>query len=133
MTKTTKKVIGFIFDENLEHVLLGQYKTGLNGISTKVKRDEMPLTAMQRVTSEKINNPPPWWHHYATLVGDNHIEYYYYGVVRNPSSNPETGITLVNPDYLSTDEKLRWLIPIAKWVITKNHFPLMIMDQIYEE
>lgn len=129
MNRTTKKVFGFIFDTTLHTVLLGDYKNGMNGISTKVRKDELPMDALVRAVRDKTLIDPHKlvWKHYASIIRNNSVDYYYWSVADSLLPKEESGIAIITTQYTSRlDSNAKWLIPMAQKEILD--FPFILVE-----
>lgn len=130
MTKTTKKVFGFVFEDTLEHVILGSYKNGLNGISTKVRKDELALDAMKRAATEKVESSNSLqWKHYATIIRETSVDYYYWAVTKALHPKAESGMNIVDPRFMKLDSNAKWLIPLAEKEILGGTSPFILLEK----
>ena len=135
MNRATKKVFGFIFDTTLRTVLLGDYKNGMNGISTKVRKDELPMDALMRAVRDKTLVEPTKliWKHYASIIRNNSVDYYYWAIADSLLPKEESGVTTVTTQYISNlNTNAKWLIPMAQKEISNVDFPFILVENDVE-
>lgn len=125
MTAIKNYVLGFLFSESLEKVVLikknrPEFMKGLlNGVGGKIELDEEPLAAMQREFFEETGVIVYDWIENGTLTGDDFIIHCFYSVYANvyevtTKTDEVVGIyNFLEMDGLNLVPNVSYLIPKA--------------------
>jgi 8-oxo-dGTP diphosphatase len=127
MSNTTLYVCGFLFDEDLQHVVLiwkekpDWQKGKLNGVGGKIEPHEIDklYLAMIREFKEETGLDIQQWSELISARGDDWRVYFYYAVskdavyVETREAEEVAFIPVDRLDDFAHIENLRWLIPLA--------------------
>jgi 8-oxo-dGTP diphosphatase len=120
-----KYVVGFLFDENMENVVLihknrPDWQKGLlNGVGGKIEDNETPLLAMQREFSEETGLQIDNWQGYAEIEDTDWIVYFFYTI--SDKWNQAETMTDEKIKFIPTNDlfsypmvpNLYWLLPMC--------------------
>lgn len=119
----TKYVLGFMFDKQLERVVLikknrPEWQKGLfNGLGGKVEENETPFDAMVREFNEEAGIENNNWKLYAKMVGIHfNIDCFYTtDELHNIRTKTDEELRIFYVDHIVSPqvENLKWLIPLA--------------------
>lgn len=127
MTDQTNQVVGFLFSENENDLLLinknrPQWQQGLkNGIGGKCMPDETPINAMIREFKEETGLSFLDWKHFGVLLGSDYRLYCFAGFsdkVYKANSMTDEEIEIIQAWDLDSYKgklvrNLHWIIPMA--------------------
>lgn len=131
----TRMVVGFMFDEKLENVVLirklrPEWMKGLlNGVGGKIEEGESPIDAMAREYQEEtgVETFSFDWLHYLTMTGGDFEIYYFMGLSRisteKTMEDEEIIITPIDSIQLrdkTTIDNLPWILSLGLNVINNG-------------
>lgn len=133
-------VLGLVFNRSKNKILLVDKKAPKwmvgywNGIGGKIKRNEAPLRAMERESTEETNYSRPWWKHIITFVCPGGTIFVFKSITPcgNANSIPfeqnEDETLKIWPLHNLPDNMMRdlfWIIPLS---LSSVQFPVIIQQ-----
>lgn len=148
MSERIEYVVGFLFDDTWEWVVLIQKEKGpehlrgkWNGVGGKIERFEKSSDAMEREFLEEagLTIPADQWTYFCDYVGKGFvIDFYFanvsYEILTQAKTMEIETVRHFNIDELpfSLMENLNWLLPLAKGA-NILHLPIVIYEEEYYE